>query len=194
MSGNRWGPAGPPEEAYGRVTNSERFASLHDVAKRMADELCGRFAVSRIVGDEVDEELIGTSLDRGMTLARPTVRLVPEHADQAGIVVAFTRFPGLRVRFGPWHTRSFPECGCDACDETPEGEAERLRWHMTNVAEGRYRETLRVDRDGTSWIECEFWSGSAWSRAREPIDPDRARLLLVERGGGSRQFRPWSPR
>lgn len=194
MSRDRWGPAGPPEAAYGRVTNAERFAPLHDIANRLADELCRRFAVNRTDDDELDDELVGAVRERGLMLARPTVRLAPEHADQAGIVVAFTRFPGLRVRFGPWHQRSFPDCGCDACDETAEGEAERLRWHMTNVVEGRYRETLRVDRDGRSWIECEFWSGSAWSCAREPIDQDRAQLLRAERGSESRRFRPWSPR
>ena len=32
MSAHRWGAEGPPLEAYSRVTNPERFASLHDSA------------------------------------------------------------------------------------------------------------------------------------------------------------------
>ena len=30
MRGDRWGIAGPPDEAYSRVTNPERFQPLHD--------------------------------------------------------------------------------------------------------------------------------------------------------------------
>ena len=39
MTGHQWGPAGPPLEAYSRVTNPERFASLHDTAAEMLDRL-----------------------------------------------------------------------------------------------------------------------------------------------------------
>ena len=32
MSGNRWGPEGPPPEVYSRLTAAERFRRLHDGA------------------------------------------------------------------------------------------------------------------------------------------------------------------
>ncbi|WP_229075373.1 DUF6226 family protein [Actinoplanes sp. DH11] len=36
----------PPEEAYGRVTDPERFRVLHDTAHRVLDELVERYEVT----------------------------------------------------------------------------------------------------------------------------------------------------
>lgn len=44
---HRWGAAGPPPEAYSRVTNPERFASLHDSASRFLHRLEGEFETER---------------------------------------------------------------------------------------------------------------------------------------------------
>lgn len=193
MSSGRWGPVGPPEDAYGRVTNPERFPPLHGIAHRLVDELCRRFTVDHTTADELDEELVRSASAQGIVLAHPTIRLTPQHPDQAAIVLAFTGFPGLRVRFGRWYKCSFPDCGCDACDETAEGETERLRWHVTKVVEGRYREAVFLDRDGTSWIQREFGSDTDWSCTRQPVTPELARRFLAE-NGTDRRFRPWSPR
>ena len=125
MRGNRWGIEGPPEEAYSRVTNPERFQPLHDAALELLDRLEREFAVERLEGSGDDDELGGRSL------ARPTIRLTPHDPQAAPIVVAFTDFPGLFFRFGTWHTEPFPHCGCDACDET----ADRLIENMTKMVE-----------------------------------------------------------
>lgn len=37
--GNRWGPEGPPNEAYSRVSDPERFQSLHDLADEVISQL-----------------------------------------------------------------------------------------------------------------------------------------------------------
>ena len=61
-----------------------------------------------------------------MDIARPGVKLIPSDPEAAPIVVVFTTFPGLHVRLGRWYKEPFPDCGCDACDESAEGEIERL--------------------------------------------------------------------
>jgi hypothetical protein len=45
---HRWGPDGPPPEAYSRVTNPERFRPLHDFALTLLAQLHGSFDVDRI--------------------------------------------------------------------------------------------------------------------------------------------------
>ena len=102
MRGNRWGIEGPPEEAYSRVTNPERFQPLHAAATELLDRLEREFAVERLEGHDADDELGRESL------ARPPIRLVPHDPQAAPIVVAFTEFPGLYLRFGSWRTEPFP--------------------------------------------------------------------------------------
>ena len=94
MRGDSWGTDGPPEEAYSRVTNPERFQPLHDAAMELLDRLEREFAVERLEGPDADDEL------GRMSLARPAIRLAPNDPQAAPIVVAFTEFPGLHVRFG----------------------------------------------------------------------------------------------
>ena len=48
MRGDRWGIEGPPEEAYSRVTNPERFQPLHAAATELLDRLEREF-VSRAI-------------------------------------------------------------------------------------------------------------------------------------------------
>jgi hypothetical protein len=71
MNGNRWGAEGPPLEAYSRVTDPERFGSLHLVAAELLDRLEREFDVERAEGHGLDPEL-----EQGIRLARPSVTLV----------------------------------------------------------------------------------------------------------------------
>ena len=77
-------------------------------------------------------------------LARPDVKLTPVDPNAAPIVMAFTAFTGLRVRFGRWYVEPFPDCGCDACDESAEGEIERLSEMVDDVTAGRFREAIEI--------------------------------------------------
>ena len=146
MSGDRWGIEGPPEEAYSRVTNPERFRPLHAAAMELLDRLEREFAVERLEGHDADEEL-----GRG-SLARPPIRLVPHDPQAAPIVVAFTEFPGLRLRFGSWRTEPFPDCGCDACDETAEVSIEEMTSMVEAVVSGGFREAMRVPPLLGGWL------------------------------------------
>jgi len=42
---SRWGPDGPPPEAYSRVTDAERFRQLHDIALALIARLASTFDV-----------------------------------------------------------------------------------------------------------------------------------------------------
>ena len=93
--GSRWGPEGPPEEAYSRVTNAERFRPLHEAMLEIIGRLERDFDAAREDGYGLDEEL-----EKRFDLALPSVRLTPRDPGAAPIAVAFSGFPGLSVRFG----------------------------------------------------------------------------------------------
>ena len=177
MNGHRWGPEGPPLEAYSRVTNPERFASLHDVAAELLDRLELEFDAERAEGYGLDPEL-----EEGCKLARPSVRLVPRDVGAGPIVVTFSAFPGVRVRFGRWCLTAFPTCGCDACDELAEKETERLKSLIDNLTAGRFREAIRIRADGAAWKESQFWSAVGGGCAQgSQLDRSRARQLLAQK-------------
>jgi Family of unknown function (DUF6226) len=104
----------PPDDAYGRVTDPERYGVLHEAGDRLETDLAERFEVERREGHDVDREL---AADAGPCLR--VVRLEPRNRAAAPITMAWTAFPGLLVRIGRWHVEGFPRCGCDACEEGP---------------------------------------------------------------------------
>ena len=135
---------------------------------------------------------------RGCRCGQPNVRVVTKHlfdaSGAAPIVVAFSGFPGLRVRFGRWHMVAFPTCGCDACDETAESEINRLSSLIDNVRAGRYRESLRITADRVASLRSEFWSVSERSAGQSQVDRASTRLLLAARDRSSYDWRPWPRR
>ena len=194
--GTRWGPEGPPEEAYSRVTNPERFQPLHAAMTDIIARLQLDFDVERAEGYGLDEEL-----EHRHTLAAPSVVLTPSDPGAAPIAIVFTDFPGLHVRFGRWRTEPFPDCGCDACDESAEGEIERLADMVDDVTAGRFREGIRIplfSMPRAGWQQYEMWAepkGSGrWSRGRSRLRESAARKLT----GGKRKldlnWKPWPRR
>jgi hypothetical protein len=191
MSGDRWGSEDPPLEAYSRVTNPERFAPLHGIAKELLDRLELEFDVERAEGHGLDPEVEG----RPDTAARPAIVLTPRNSDEAPLVVGFSSFPGVRVRLGCWYTRGFPLCGCDACDENLEEEAERLTWLVENATEGRFRETIWIPDSGSAWRRTEFWSTDGSSESSDSaVDREEAQRLLAGRQRSAYRWAPWSRR
>jgi uncharacterized protein DUF6226 len=189
MRGNQWGIEGPPREAYSRLTELERFEPLHAWAIDLLRRLEERFQVERIDSYGLDVEL------ERVEVVRPTVRLVPSIEDAASIAVSFTKFPGLSVRFGVWHREGFPSCGCDACDETAEGEFARFEVMCHDVTAGRFRETINLPVVGPAWQEHEFWdSDGSRSSGRGRLDRSQARAMIAEAGGSSFTWLPWKPK
>ena len=186
MSQFRWGPEGPPPEAYSRVTNPERFAPLHGFALELLDRLETDFDVERTEAYGLDPEV------EIAELARPSIRLVPRHDDAAPIFVAFSTFPGLRVKVGRWYTTGFPSCGCDACDETADDEAERLASIVDDVTAGRFHEAIRLPLLGKAWHETEFWSAHGSHSSKGRLDRARARQMLAGSDLSAFEWRPWT--
>ncbi|MCY3691298.1 MAG: DUF6226 family protein [Chloroflexota bacterium] len=182
------GPADPIDDAYSRFTNQERFKPLHDWALEKVAYLQSEHDVTLEEGFGMDDEL------ERAPLSRPTVRLTPLQESCAPVTIAFTDSPGLEVRVGHWVTEGFPTCHCDACDEMPEEEFERLTELLDDVVAGRFRESMRLQRDGSGWSSHEFWNddrprsgGSLESRGKAARILDGKAEVVVE-------WMPWQPR
>ena len=189
MNGHRWGAVGPPPEAYSRITNPERFAALHAAATELLDGLEREFETERREAYGLDPEL-----EQGCNLSRPSVALTPHDFRAAPLVIAFSTFPGLRIRLGRWYLVAFPTCGCDACDETAEGETQRLKSLVDNMTAGRYRESIQVRADGSGWKRSEFSSGARHSAEELRLDQAAVRKLLDPEDRSSYQWAPWPKR
>ena len=183
------GTSGPPDEAYSRVTNPERFAPLHEFADALLNRLEAEFAVERVEDYGLDPEL------KTLELARPSVRLTPEDADAAPVLFKFTTFPSLMVRCGRWYTEPFPDCGCDACDETAEVAAEQLELLVDDVTAGRFREEIVLPTVGDAWHSRKFWSPDGRrSRSEGRLDRARAQKLLAGNDRSLYEWKPWPVR
>lgn len=107
----RWGPDGPPPEAYSRVTRDLAvvYADLH----RLADERVARLleqydATSRVLTEAEQQRL-----------AHPARSVAVDPADPAAAVllVGWIEGPALRTFAGGWGSGAVtPTCSCDACD------------------------------------------------------------------------------
>jgi hypothetical protein len=181
---SRWAPHGPPPEAYSRVTNPERFRGLHSLMMELIGRLEAAFDIERLEGYGLDDELESN-------VVRSSIKLLPRDSTAAPIVVSFTAFPGLRVRVGRWCIAGFPSCGCDACDETAEGEAARLTQMLNDVTDGRFREAIWLDQVGNAWQESEFWSPCGRSSSRTLFDRSHATQMLAGSDCLRFEWRPW---
>jgi len=187
---DRWGPEGPPPDAYSRVTDPERFRPLHGFALTLLDELQGSFEVERVEAYGLERELE----DRVRGLARPTIRLVPADRRAAPLTVVFTAFPGLIVRAGHWCSAVLPSCGCDACAEMAEDEIVRLREMVDNVVAGRFHERISLPLIGSAWEEWELWSPRHRSGQRSRLERERARAMVDEAGRSAVEWVDWPRR
>jgi hypothetical protein len=179
--GDRWGPAGPPEEAYSRVTNPQRYSALHGIARDVLDDLQRRFDVTAHASSE---------LDPNRTTQAPVATLVPTDPGSSPLSVTFTAFPGLVVRFGHTQREPIPECGCDACDETVDACAQLLRELVGAVTSGEFGERIVHTADGSwheTWRTTELGSRSG----RDRVTSDKARLLSEKLGSDDARWAPW---
>lgn len=184
MTGIKWvRGTGPPPEAYSRVTNPERFEPLHRVALDYLEQLQERFDVERVDGYELEQEL------QRAALTRPSVKLIPADSRAAPLVVTFTDFPSVILRCGFWLVLSFPTCGCDACDETADGEVKRLTEAIDDVVAGRFRESIRIPLWGEAGQTWELGSSTRRMAGGSRITRSRARALINAR----RRTVDWSP-
>lgn len=185
---SRWGREGPPEDAYSRVTNPERFAPLHDTALKLIDELDAAFDIERFQDYGLDPEL------ETVELARPTIKLVPNDDDAAPMVVVFTAFPGLRIRVGHWRIDNFPPCGCDACDETADSEAAGLSRVIDAVTAGRFYEAIYLPPIGDGLLETSLRSNQRGMSNQGRLDRSVALQMLAGSERSVYEWKPWPRR
>jgi hypothetical protein len=176
--------SGPPEDAYGRVTRPERFAPLHDAADSIVERLERDFDVQNVDGLEVDPVLAGRV---GGCLR--LLRLTPSDPTAAPITFGWSAFPGLVVRFGRWHVTAFPRCGCDACDEQPDGVADELHELVDDIVGGRFAESY----DGRE-LSHQRWSATSTSRSSGGMLVAGTDLARDLGDPGAVHWRPWPRR
>ena len=160
---SRW-PDGPPEEAYGRVTDPERFAALHTASHQVLDDLEQHY-------DVVRETF--TEFDRHSPEPATGIRLVPSDPAAASLTLVLNAFPGVNIRAGSREWTHLPYCGCDACDETAEELLQSLHSHVDAVTRGSIGERL-VHEDGAWWHESWMRDAAGYgSGSRVRLDADQ---------------------
>ena len=127
-------PDSPHPDSYGRVTNPERYAVLHDEARSLIESLMTTYDVVAEPGE------LAVDFPEWKGAAGEVVRLVP--AEGTAVSLVFTDFPGVVVLLGEWGREGFPSCGCDACDEKPNDVIVRMREWIESAVAGEYEETL----------------------------------------------------
>ena len=183
-----WGAEGPPEDAYSRVTEPERFRPLHESVLEFVARLQADYEVTREEGTGLDTEL------EKVPLSRATIRVTPLQNSCAPVTIAFTDFPGLAVRLGRWETAWFPSCGCDACDEMADKEFERFTELLSDVVAGRFRESLHLGWRGDGRRMAEFWSGGhRRSKRNQRVPRNAASQALKGRKDLVLDWMPWPP-
>ena len=173
----------PPEEAYGRVTDPQRYALLHDAARALLDRLEREHDVERAEGLDLDPELAG------QPFAASLVRLTPRDRAAAPLTVLLTSFPGVHVRLGRWYHDALPHCGCDACDEDGDQLAEDLLQLAEAAVTGRFTEELTGGDHPELRFSLAFDGGG--SSGTTPLDRGRAAALGPP---AELLWRPWPAR
>lgn len=175
----------PPEEAYGRVTNPERFAPLIPAAEELISDLARRFDVT-IARDPA-------APSKSKTIATlESVRITPIHPDQAPLTITFTSFPGLYLDVGAWQHIALPACGCDACDEDAEDVVRELAEYSEALTAGQLSE--RITGNLRPLLE-HSWDGHGWGRSgKTPLSGERAAELRAApvQPPQDGHWKPWS--
>ncbi|BDZ53435.1 DUF6226 family protein [Agromyces marinus] len=188
--GRRWGDDSPPDEAYSRTGNLERFAGLHTVALALIEWLRASFDVEVDEGADAEADLLLQPTD--MVRA---VRLTPASAQCAPLTFVLTGFPGVFLHAGMLHDFHFPACGCDACDEDPSALVDDFEWTVRMVVAGHYHETAGSPRGG--WHGFRLDEPGVGSRAGQgqtiELPPGVLEAALERMPAGGR-WRAWPER
>jgi len=181
--GSRWGVEGPPLQMYSVVQHPERFAPVVTVAQAMVEYLTRAYDVTvrengtggRKLRYNVAEEQSGPSTARVVIVA-------PNQSDAAPITFIFTDFPSVTVEAGAFFSSTYPDCGCEACDEEWSGTADALEKTVLAVVNGTFSELHKGSRiltriaypggslDGDSTLKDEPYSTEYTSWAKHLLD------------------------
>ncbi len=162
----------PPEEAYSRCTHPERFVPVVVVARALAEHLVATYDVRR---------------DDAVVAGRPTTTLTPA----GGGAVLRLRIdggplPNVELAAGHRFEESWPDCGCDACDDDVLDLLDHLEatvqsivggglseWRDAPARDGRAPWTIHHRLDGPADTEGASWNHKAPFPTELPDEPQR---------------------
>lgn len=167
-----WGRAGPPKEAYSRVSRhlAEVTAGFGAYLDGLPPSLLARFdcRVREVTSAEAERLGIDGSVEAAYAVepsSPESSTLLVGRATEDGAVTA-------TLAFGLAQTTLLPDCLCDACDEDSESLVEQAEEFVAAAVQGcrefrgPYRPRPGTALLGPTWLEegCETATG-AWSRA-----------------------------
>ena len=113
VEGDQSSHAGPPPDAYGRVTNPERYIVVQAATDVLVKRLAQTYQV-RLGEPDPDPDLVAR------LRALRTVRLDPDNSGAGPLLCTFTAFPGVVLSICGGYQCAYPSCGCDGCNEVPD--------------------------------------------------------------------------
>lgn len=193
--GDRWGFDSRPEDSYSRTSNLDRFEPLHQVADALIDHLVSAYEVT-VTPVEMDDT------NRNCATVK-ALRVTPAVENAASLVFRFTDYPSVEVNAGLSRYVVYPDCSCDACDETWESCADELEDLVFAVASGGFNEEIELS---TNW-NVPGKEGSLGYRIDDPArgvfnagansvvvtDELRATAALLD-ARPDRRWQPWGRR
>ncbi len=173
--GNRWAGS-PPDDAYSRVTNQQRFAPLLTVTAALIEHLRAEYQVTTSITGSV------TELDPGPAAARLRFAVDPD---------TFV----VRLTAGPVAQFGYPVCACDACDETAEAMADDLEATVFAVVAGHLRQRVGPPPRGKGRTGLVIEVGGAHASSSWTLldRAERRRIRDLLRGTPER-WEPWTRR
>ncbi|MDN4639857.1 DUF6226 family protein [Agreia sp. PsM10] len=180
--GSRWRGEGPPEGAYSRTGDLDRFSPLHTVAGALIDWLIATFDVT-VDRDETVAADVGWHIDD----VESAVRITPRDALAAPLTFILTPFPGVALHLGALFDAAFPVCGCDACDDDVLWLVDQLEWMVRTVVAGGFSELLDAEAEGS--FEYTLENDTGMQSGRRSIGD-----LATERVEAARRILPPSGR
>lgn len=139
-----WDDVEPDEAVYSTCAHPERFEPVALVARALLDHLDRRYDVER-----AEEPVDG----------RRSITLTPRHGGGAALsmMLPLPGLPGVEVGAGFRHRGRWPDCGCDACDDSVPDLLDDLETVVFAVVEGTMTEWgSGPDRDHLWWEHVEF--------------------------------------
>jgi hypothetical protein len=184
--GSRWLGMSPPEDAYSRTENLDRFEPLHTVARALIDWLIATFDVT-----VERNERVAADFGRQLRSLEAAVRITPRDPLAAPLTFGFTSFPGVVLHMGALVDSTFPACGCDACDDDMLWLVDQLEWTVWVVVTGGASE--RIDAKPNGWFEYKLENDTQMESARRKLGEVSAERVEAARGilPASGQWSAW---
>lgn len=136
--GNRWHD-GPPDDSYSIDEHTERFRPLHRIANALIEHLAATHEVTVESGAHLIANLAEPPAADEIAQA---VLLTPRRNGSSSLLFVFTNYPGIQLYAGAFFSGAYPICGCNACDEIWQTQAEELERDTLAIVSGGLTERV----------------------------------------------------